>query len=176
MTSQFRNLRCRSIVDIDISLTALFYRISWRGWRHSQAPPPPLNIGRVTSSALRKTLDSHKHPPPPPGTFQGGGWSALSRTPCIAFQDHDKCRGGGDYPCHPPLIRHCFWDIVIFTDGSQYYRLICGNCNNMATTIAACQSTSKWSGPGSQKGQVNHNELEVQFKSINLNFIGWICL
>ena len=33
------------------------------------------------------------------------------------------------------------------------------------------------SGPRAQsKSQVNYNELELQFKSISSNFIGWICL
>ena len=31
------------------------------------------------------------------------------------------------------------------------------------------------SGPGSQS-HVNYNELQLQFKSISSNFIGWICL
>ena len=52
--------------------------------------PPPLDIARVTSSALRKNLDIHKHTHP--WTFQlrgGGGGSALSRTLCIGFQNQD---------------------------------------------------------------------------------------
>ena len=31
-------------------------------------------------------------------------------------------------------------------------------------------------GPVHKQSQVNYNELELQFKSISSNFIGWICL
>ena len=94
------------------------YRISWRGrgggWRHSQAPPPPLGIVRVTSSTLRK-IEKHPHSwtftSTPPWTLPvwrhphsrgGGGDRPLSRTLCIGFQYREKFKGGGDHPCHPP--------------------------------------------------------------------------
>ena len=77
--------------------------------------PPPLDIVRVTSSALRK-IEKHPHSwtftsTPPPldsarvtsSTFQGGGGGdrSRSRTLCIGFQYRDKFKGG-DHPCHPP--------------------------------------------------------------------------
>ena len=73
---------------------------SRRGYRIFQKHPPPLDIVRVTSSALMKfekhppLLDIHKHPPPP---------LDIARVTSSTFQG-----GRGDHPCHThtPWIRH----------------------------------------------------------------------
>ena len=90
-----------------------FLKGGWGEDIHKQ-PPPPLDIVRVTSSALRKMGEnphSWTFTSPPlditrvtSSTFQGGGWSVpVSRTLCIGFQYWDKFKGGGgDHPCPPP--------------------------------------------------------------------------
>ena len=75
------------------------YRISWRGGgRHSQAHTP-LDIVRVTSSALRKS-ENHPH-----------SWTFTSTPPLdIARVTSSTFQGGGGVitpVTPPPWIRHC---------------------------------------------------------------------
>ena len=100
------------------------YRISWRGGgvKTFTSTPPPLDIVRVTSSALRK-IEKHPHS----WTFtstplghcpcdvihiprEGGGWSVPVTHTLHRFSVSGQVPGGGggDHPCHPPRIRHCY--------------------------------------------------------------------
>ena len=87
-----------------------------------KSTPTPLDIVRVTSSALRK-IEKHPHSwaftSTPPWTVPvwhhphsrggGGGDRSRSRTLCIGFQYRDKFKGGGVIiPVTPPRIRHCY--------------------------------------------------------------------
>ena len=76
------------------------------GWRPSQTPPPPLDIGHVTSSTLQnwKTpplLDIHKHPPPleivrvTSSTLQWGWWSVPVTHTLHRFSVSGQVQGGG---------------------------------------------------------------------------------
>ena len=92
------------------------YRIYWRGggWRHSQAHTP-LDIVRVTSSALRK-IEKHPHSwtftsTPPPldiarvtsSTFQGGGgWSVPDTHTLHRFSVSGQVQEGGWSSLSPP--------------------------------------------------------------------------
>ena len=74
------------------------------GWRHSQAhPPPPLDIVRVTSPALRK-IEKRPHS----WTFTKGGGPTLG--PMLKSL-HRGPKGGGPDPLDPPppWIRHCYY-------------------------------------------------------------------
>ena len=95
---------------------------------HSQAPP--LDIVRVTSSALRK-MERNPHSwtftsTPPLGHYPcdvihiprwgGGGDRSRPRTLCIGFQYWDKFKGGGGvHPCHThSWIRHWYgWAVYV---------------------------------------------------------------
>ena len=93
--------------------------------RRHGSTPPPFDIARVTSSALRKIDEHpapppppprglghlHKHPPPPPLINKLALVLDIARVTTLTFQEGG---GGGDRPCHAHYIIYSSTRSIVF--------------------------------------------------------------